>query len=89
MLILRKIYWMMWSRPVRKSRQAMRNLYWAIYRWHRRLMYKLINYLIKRYGWHNTVLDSNIPNVRCLKLKSITVVNQYNQEHTHNFDLDK
>jgi hypothetical protein len=85
MLILKKIYWMVWSRPVRKSTHALRNLYWAIYRWHRKLMHKLINRLIKRYGWHNTVLDSNIPNVRCLKLKSITVVNQYNQEHTHNF----
>jgi hypothetical protein len=56
-----------------------------MYRWHRRSMHKLINFLVKRYGWHNTVLDSNIPNVKCLRLKSITVVNQYNQEHTHNF----
>ena len=65
-------------------------LYWILYRWHRRSMHKLINYLVKRYGrpaddWTSTVLDSNIPNVKCLRLKSITVVNQYNQEHTHNF----
>jgi hypothetical protein len=63
----------------------MKKIYWMMYRWHRRSMHKLINFLIKRYGWHNTVLDSNIPNVKCLRLKSITVVNQYNQEHTHTY----
>lgn len=63
----------------------MRKLYWRLYRLHRKLVFKLLASQTKRYGWHNTVLDSNIPNVKCLRLKSITVVNQYNQEHTHTF----
>lgn len=65
--------------------RIMKRLYWSLYRWHRRLMHRQINYLVKKYKWHNTVLDTNIPNVGCLKVKSITIVNQYNQEHTHNF----
>lgn len=67
---MKKLYW---------------KLYWMLYCLHRSLTHRLINYLIKRYNWHNTILDSNIPNVKSMKLKSITIVNQYNQEHTHTF----
>lgn len=59
---------------------------WKLYRAHKRQMIKLIEYLIKRYKWHESILDSNMPNVKCLKLKSITVVNSYGQEHSHTFD---
>ena len=82
---MKKLYRVMYRRPMHKLNNFLKELYWMMYRWHRRSMHKLINFLIKRYRWHNTVLDSNIPNVKCLRLKSITVVNQYNQEHTHTY----
>ena len=75
------------STPRRSARKdyIMRKLYWMFYRMHRRLVFKLINYLIKRYGWHNNVLDSSIPNVSTLRLKAITIINRYDQEHTYTF----
>jgi hypothetical protein len=50
-------------------------------------IHRLIRYLISKSHWHNTILDSNIPNVKFLKLVSITVVNEYGQEHTHTYTL--
>lgn len=41
----------------------------------------LIARLIRHFHWHNTILDTNVPNVGCLKVKSLIVVNSYGQEH--------
>lgn len=42
----------------------------------------LIGKLIRHFRWHNTVLDTGVPNVRFLRVKSLTVVNGYGQEHS-------
>ena len=75
---------------MRKVKQALSktvrfftNVKWAAYRAHKRQMFRLIEYLVKRYKWHNNVLNTNMPNVPFLKVKSITIVNGYGQEHTH------
>lgn len=44
-------------------------------------MWRLIDRLIVRYHWHGTVLDTTVPNVACIKVKSLVVVNGYGQEH--------
>jgi hypothetical protein len=62
----------------------MKKIYWAFKRTEKRVAYRLISFLIKRYKWHNTVLNTRIPNVSFLKVKSITVVNGYGQEHSYN-----
>jgi hypothetical protein len=60
-------------------------LKWKIYRAHRRAMHRLIEHLAKKYKWHNNVLNTTVPNVPCLKVKTITVISQYGQEHTYNY----
>lgn len=68
-----------------KVKYFFRKVKWSIYRSHKRRMHSLIEYLIKKYRWHNNVLDTSIPNVPFLKVKTITVVNGYGQEHTHTY----
>lgn len=53
----------------------------TIKRMEKRLAFRLIGWLAQRYGWHNTVLDTNVPNVPFLRVKRLTVVNGYGQEH--------
>ena len=47
----------------------------------KRTAWRLIEWLIRRHRWHNTVLDTRVPNVPFIKVKSLTVVNGYGQEH--------
>jgi len=64
-------------------RGSLVKLGWSVRRLEARIARRLIEWLIKRYRWHNTVLGTSIPNVGCLKVKSITVVNSYGQERVH------
>jgi hypothetical protein len=48
---------------------------------YRRMGWRLIEALIRHFRWHNTALDTRVPNVPFLKVKSLTVVNGYGQEH--------
>lgn len=64
----------------------MADLYWAFKRFEKRNAHRLIAWLVRRYRWHNSVLDTNIPNVPFLKVKQITVRNGYGQEHSHSFE---
>jgi hypothetical protein len=59
----------------------------ALRRAHKRLASRLIGWLIQRYRWHNCVLDTRIPNVGCLHVKSIVVVNGYGQERSYQFEV--
>lgn len=59
--------------------QRKANWRYALHRAERRAAYRLIGWLIKRYYWHNTILDTDIPNVGCLKAMKIVTVNQYGQ----------
>lgn len=69
--------------PVRCTKRIAWRIFWQIKRAEKRLAKRLIERLIARYHWHNTILDTNIPNVGCLRAKTLTVVNQYGQEHSH------
>lgn len=80
MYIMRKM-----KQAVNNTTRFFTNVKWSLYRAHKRQMFRLIEYLVKRYKWHNNVLDTSLPNVPFLKVKSITVVNGYGQEHTHTF----
>ncbi len=64
--------------PVR----TFRKFRWAFYRSRRRAAWRRIDRLIVRHGWHNTVLDTTLPNVPFLRVVSLTVVNGYGQQHT-------
>lgn len=45
-------------------------------------MWRLIDWLIPRCGWHNNVLDTDIPNVGILRVTHLTVHNTaYQQDH--------
>jgi len=63
----------------------MKRIYWAFRRLEKRTAHRLIEWLARRYGWHNTILDTNIPNVPFLKCENITVRNGYGQRHEHDF----
>lgn len=71
----------MWSMWKQRCAAAPKQAYWAVWRWRRRQAWRVIEWLIVRHRWHNTVLDTAIPNVACLKVKQLIVVNSYGQEH--------
>jgi len=50
-------------------------------RFEKRLAFWLIEKLVKHYRWHNSVLNTSVPNVPCLKVVQLTVVNSYGQTH--------
>lgn len=50
--------------------------------WRRRAMWRIIELLIPRCGWYNTILNTDIPNVGILHVKHLTVHNiAYRQDH--------
>lgn len=59
--------------------RRLKNLPFVAHRLQKRAAWRLINWLIQRYNWHNTVLDTDVPNVRCLKVVNLTVRNSYGQ----------
>lgn len=64
---------------------ASRAVYWAARRAEKRAAKRLIERLIARYHWHNTILNTDIPNVPFLKCEEIVVRNGYGQTHRHEF----
>jgi hypothetical protein len=71
----------MWFRLSDRVRRVWLAAYWAAHRTERRLAWRLIEWLIVRYRYHNTVLDTAVPNVPFLRVKSLVVTNGYGQEH--------
>jgi hypothetical protein len=55
-------------------------LRWAVYRAYKRAAYRRIERLIAKHRWHGTVLDTQVPNAPCLRVKSLIVINSYGQE---------
>lgn len=55
------------------------NIYFAYYRRRKRLLWGLIEWLIPRCGWHNSILDTDLPNVKCLSVVDLVVRNSYGQ----------
>lgn len=74
--------WLLWGALVFHGSRIARDLYWAVKRAEKRLAHRLIRALARRYYWHDTILDTDAPNVRGLKVKHLTVVNAYGQVHT-------
>ena len=62
--------------------RKMTSFYWRLKRAEKRAGKRLIERLIRRYGWHNTVLDTKVPNVPFLKVERLVVRNGYGQTHT-------
>lgn len=52
-----------------------------IRRAYRNLGRRLTGWMVRHFRWHGTVIDTNVPNVPFLKVKHLTVVNGYGQEH--------
>ena len=74
-------WWYVFGLWLHYARKAAVSVYWKSRRFEKRSANRLIVFLIRRYHWHTTILDTNIPNVAFLKVKHLTVVNGYGQEH--------
>lgn len=61
--------------------EVMQRIYLAWLRFEKRTAHRLIRWLSKRYFYHDTILDTDWPNVPILKVVSLVVRNHVGQIH--------